>query len=359
MEITLPRDGEEFNIGKLKFIYKENMDTEEWLDTRRDGIGGSDIGVVMGVNPWMSPTRLWYEKLGLSEPKDLTENDSVFWGRMDEGNILNASQYYDPTDDKGYMRNFAHGNKIYSHVDFPFFAINEDIPWLRMNVDGLGYFDNSVSFEQVRDRVFEGEFLAPDKLVEIKTIKERATERWRGGIPYGYVYQVLGYLAVFLHTNPDMYGEIYSRFSGTTFKRNDVYFDEKEVEELLIETYEFWNTIEAAKEIMEEDDLTEEEVLAKLYQLEPSPDGSKDYADFLSEKELEKLAREKNKMAGNDELMDIALRYQDAKNDKAIAEAQVQRYGNILKSEMRKNNSSIIQFDEGRVSFNRRLYVNV
>ena len=37
---------------------------EEWLENRMKGIGGSDAGAIVGVNPWKSPYTLWCEKTG-------------------------------------------------------------------------------------------------------------------------------------------------------------------------------------------------------------------------------------------------------------------------------------------------------
>jgi|GEM_PF-7089660 len=44
------------------------MLTKQDLEYRRNKIGASDSGSIMGVNPWMSPLMLWEQKLGLREP---------------------------------------------------------------------------------------------------------------------------------------------------------------------------------------------------------------------------------------------------------------------------------------------------
>lgn len=362
MEVLTLDDQVVIESGDLTFIHKENMSIEEWLDTRRDGVGGSDIGVIMGVNPYSCPTRLFFEKLDLTEPKDLTDNDSVHWGRLDEPIILDQSQYWDVSDDLGYMRNYWNGRqKQFSHVDFPFFSINKRFPWLRMNVDGLGYYDTEITMQMVIDKLLnDQELIVPDKIIEIKTIKERATERWRGGIPYGYIYQVLGYLTVFLHTNEDLYGEIYSRISGTKMTRHMVDWDQVQIEEMLEETYHFWTLVEEGLRIKNAG-LKEEEMMAALWNVAPEADGSKDYQDFLSETELEKLEAEANKFHGSDELLEIAYRYKKATKEASVIEADKQRWGNKLREAMVRNQSTIIDFGaHGRVKQSkRRMYVNV
>ena len=45
--------------------YKSYKSKEEWLALRRElGIGGSDAGAVIGLNPYKSAYALWAEKTG-------------------------------------------------------------------------------------------------------------------------------------------------------------------------------------------------------------------------------------------------------------------------------------------------------
>jgi putative phage-type endonuclease len=37
----------------------------EWHEARKNAIGGSDVGTVLGVNGWKSPITLWFEKRGV------------------------------------------------------------------------------------------------------------------------------------------------------------------------------------------------------------------------------------------------------------------------------------------------------
>lgn len=38
------------------------LDTKEWLQLRKTGIGGSDAGAVCGVNPYSSPMKVFHDK---------------------------------------------------------------------------------------------------------------------------------------------------------------------------------------------------------------------------------------------------------------------------------------------------------
>lgn len=43
---------------------------EEWLNLRKKGIGSSEIGTLLGVNPFETRYQLWRRKTGLDAPKD-------------------------------------------------------------------------------------------------------------------------------------------------------------------------------------------------------------------------------------------------------------------------------------------------
>lgn len=51
-----------------------------WLEERMKGVGGSDMGAILGVNPWTSPYRLWLEKTGREPHEDISDKWSVVMG---------------------------------------------------------------------------------------------------------------------------------------------------------------------------------------------------------------------------------------------------------------------------------------
>lgn len=53
---------------------------EEWLEDRQKGIGGSDVGAVLGLNKYKSPYTLWAEKSGLLHTEEV-DNESMRIGR--------------------------------------------------------------------------------------------------------------------------------------------------------------------------------------------------------------------------------------------------------------------------------------
>ena len=62
------------------------MSNTEWLEKRRQGIGGSEIAVLLGVNPYKTPYQLWLDKTGRSPPVE--ENKYMITGRLMEPVIV-------------------------------------------------------------------------------------------------------------------------------------------------------------------------------------------------------------------------------------------------------------------------------
>lgn len=60
---------------KLTNIYADTrkMSREEWLESRRNGIGGSDASSILGLNPYSSPLRVYLDKIGKAEEQETNE----------------------------------------------------------------------------------------------------------------------------------------------------------------------------------------------------------------------------------------------------------------------------------------------
>ena len=51
-------------------IFCDARNREEWLEKRREGIGGSDAGAVIGINKYKSPMMVYLEKKGILKTED-------------------------------------------------------------------------------------------------------------------------------------------------------------------------------------------------------------------------------------------------------------------------------------------------
>ena len=60
-------------------------DRQGWLEQREKGIGSSEVGTILGVNPWETPYQLWRRKKGLS-PR-VEENEAMRAGHILESAV--------------------------------------------------------------------------------------------------------------------------------------------------------------------------------------------------------------------------------------------------------------------------------
>lgn len=95
------------------------MLTAERLEERRQGIGGSDAAVILGLSPYKTALDLYQEKLGLVDPPDLAGNDAVHFGNVLE-NVV-AEEFARRTRLK-VRRN----NQLLVHPEHPFLLANID-----------------------------------------------------------------------------------------------------------------------------------------------------------------------------------------------------------------------------------------
>lgn len=95
------------------------MERPDWLNWRRGGIGGSDIGALLGLSKWASPWSLWADKVGLTGEQP--ENDEMVGGRWLE---LAVGPWF--ADRTGLHLAFEQAR-----------CVNGDRPWMRCTLDGV------------------------------------------------------------------------------------------------------------------------------------------------------------------------------------------------------------------------------
>lgn len=101
------------------FADTRKMSREEWLKSRKQGIGGSDVSAILGLNPYSSPLKVYTDKVS-DDIKEET-NEAMRQGTDFEQYV--ADRFCEET---GYK--VKRCNKILQHPDYP---------WMLANVDRL------------------------------------------------------------------------------------------------------------------------------------------------------------------------------------------------------------------------------
>jgi putative phage-type endonuclease len=143
---------------------KVGMTEEEWNNARRLGIGGSDAGAILGLNPYFSALQVYLDKRGQLPEKEDTE--AMRLGRDLEEYV--AQRFVQEMAKRGEPKKVKNCNFVLQHPEYP---------WMLANVDRLIVGENAV--------------------LECKTASAfNKTDFEDGNIPEQYYAQAMHYLAV-------------------------------------------------------------------------------------------------------------------------------------------------------------------
>ena len=146
----------------MKVVVKtSNLTREEWLKYRTKGIGGSDVSIIAGINPFKSVHQLWLEKTGQVEPEEEGSEYTHF------GTLL------EPIVRKEFMERT--GIKVrQKHM----LLQSEEHPFMFADLDGVINEDGQLC------------------IFEAKTASAYKQEVWEEEVPAPYILQVQHYMAV-------------------------------------------------------------------------------------------------------------------------------------------------------------------
>lgn len=182
-------------------------DRAAWLETRRSGIGGSDVAGILGLSKWSTPLQVYQQKRG--EIADQPDNATMRWGRYLEPVVRQA--YADETGNE--VRVLDQLVRHHSH-DF-----------MIANLDG-----------------FVAPASGPRRVFEAKTA--RTAEGWgepgSDQIPQPYLLQVQHYMAV----TGFVVADVAVLVGGSDFRIYEVPED-RELQEMLVDAEaEFWGRVQ-------------------------------------------------------------------------------------------------------------------
>lgn len=95
-----------------------DMSREQWLEARRQGIGGSDVSAIAGLNKWKSPVGVYLDKTGQSPDED-SAGEAAYWGNVMEDVV--AQEFTIRTGIRVRKR-----NAILKHPEHKFMLANVD-----------------------------------------------------------------------------------------------------------------------------------------------------------------------------------------------------------------------------------------
>lgn len=139
----------------------KDLSREEWLKLRRQGIGGSDVSIIAGINPFKSVYQLWLDKTGQTEPEE-TDSEYAHFGTLLEPIV--RKEFTARTGIKVRQKHMI--------------LQSEEYPFMIADLDG-------VINENGETAIFEA-----------KTASAYKEDVWKEGVPAEYILQVQHYMCV-------------------------------------------------------------------------------------------------------------------------------------------------------------------
>ena len=179
------------------------MNKLEWLRERQKGIGGSDVGAILGVNKWKTAFQVYLDKteeiVQVDEP-----SEAAYWGTELEDMV--AREFTKRTGKK-VRRDTTH-------------FVSKEYPFMVANIDRRVVGENAI--------------------LECKTVNQWGAKEWEGDeIPPSYLLQVQHYLYV---TGAEK-GYIAALIGGQHFIWKEVAKDEELIKIIIDAESEFWNMV--------------------------------------------------------------------------------------------------------------------
>ena len=184
-------------------------DRAEWLQIRRKGIGGSDIGAICGFNSYRSPVSVWQDKRG--ELPETEVNEAMYWGTIHEETIA-----------KEYAKR---------HPEIKVENVNA---LLRSTKNPIHYAN--------LDRLI----IVPggeNMVLECKTAGEWVKGKWADGVPDQYYLQVQWYL----HITGFGRGVLAVLIGGNKYKEFTVERNQSVIDGLVKMAAKFWAYVESGE----------------------------------------------------------------------------------------------------------------
>lgn len=206
----------------VKMLTLSNRD--EWLEARKNYIGGSDASAIVGMNPYKTNNDLWEEKTGKVTSKDISDKPFVKYGNDAEPLLRELFKLDFPQFNVDYVENNM--------------FINDRFPWAHASLDGW------LTDENGRKGILE------IKTTEI--LQSMQKEKWNQRIPDNYYIQILHYLMVTEFKFAILKAQLKTVFDGVPYIQTKHYFIERsevesDIDYLKKKESDFWQYINSGK----------------------------------------------------------------------------------------------------------------
>lgn len=191
---------------------------QEWLQSRRLGIGGSDVAAILGLSKYKSPYQLWLDKTSRA-PLDDSESEPAYWGNQLEDIV--AKEYA--------KRNGVKIQRVNATIR------NPEHDWMIANID-RAIINPEISGNV---RIKDGK-LTTDRILECKTANQYLAKLWGDEqseqVPDYYLTQCQWYMGI---TGASMCG-LGVLIGGQKFRSYQIAFDAELFAMLQEECSKFW-----------------------------------------------------------------------------------------------------------------------
>jgi hypothetical protein len=255
----------------IRFI-KAPQGTPGWLALRQNGIGGSEIGGVLGQSDYQDPIKIHLTKIGEPNVDTFTGNRFTRFGKIMEEHIAQWYQHWD-VDVETMLINIENGKKLRRVRRVNGYYWNERWPWLYVSLDRIVWRDP-------RGRI----------LLETKNTTTMEKTRYKHGFNPAFYLQVQQQLMILEADAVDV--AIY--YDGNNFEVKPVLPDYDVQNFIAEQSKAFWGNILKAREIKRMFDIDgyygqhldfippeKHEAIALLQQLEPELTGSENEYAFI------------------------------------------------------------------------------
>ena len=248
----------------------ETMPYTDWLDYRKQGIGGSDAAVVCGISRYKSPVELWMEKTGQMPAQEAGE--AAYWGTQLEG--LVRAECTKRT-----------GIQVEHRMEL---LRSEEHPFMQADLDG------TCVHPEFGPCIFEA-----------KTASAFKAGEWEDGIPDEYFLQVQHYMAVTGYQGT----YIAALIGGNTFRWKFIPRDEEVIALLVQLEADFWQHVQS--------------------ETPPPLDGSSASARFLAERFPNSMSNSRIELPNQAE--QLIHQYDEASQQIKLLTERKQEAENLLK----------------------------